>query len=152
MSNHHTHNSLTCSAVWVGWSFTLPFAFVFKVCRCPVSFCLKGFKNFLPRWRLPINCMFFAMASSEDTRQLLLVLMCLHLAVTLWLYDESTGPGIMMPPKAAGPDQPACTHCSWLLMTSWAPGKDMRIVTSIWVYRHDTRQTELWDQLDLETS
>ncbi len=33
-----------------------------------------------------------------------------------------------------GPDQPAGAHCSRMLMTTWASGKDMGIVPSIWVY------------------
>jgi hypothetical protein len=67
--------------------------------------------------------------------------MCLHLAMTLWLDDESTGLPHQRQPHLQGswlwPDRQAGAHCCRLLMTSWTSiGKDTGIVTSMWVYTH----------------
>ncbi len=68
--------------------------------------------------------------------------MCLHLTMTLWQCQSTDLPPIWHQrqphrhgqltrtrPAGSGP------HCSRLLMTSWAPGKDsdMGIVTCMWV-------------------
>jgi hypothetical protein len=53
-------------------------------------------------------------------------------------------PTTLRRPPPAGPTA--------LLTSRWAHGKDMGIVTSIWVYTHDTKQPEVWDQLELDIS
>ncbi len=66
--------------------------------------------------------------------------MCLHLAMTLWLDDESTGLPHQRQSHSQGswlwPDRLAWAHCCRLLMTSWASGNDTGIVTSMWIYSH----------------
>ncbi len=60
--------------------------------------------------------------------------MCLHLAMTLWLDDESTGLPHQRQSHHQGswlrPYRQAGAHCCRLLMTSWASGKDTGIVGS----------------------
>lgn len=52
-----------------------------------------------------------------------------------------------------GPNGPPGGHCSRLLITSRALCQDLGIVTSIWVYTHDTQSRTLAGyQLELETS
>ncbi len=146
----------SCALQWEWlWSFTLPFALYLKSAGA-LSFWFKGlkhcFKVFLPQWSITINYIFFGMALREDKFQLLIVSYVLasgHDLVTVWLSPEACHQWqLHCQGSLLWPDQPAgAAHCSRLLMTSWAPGKDMGIVTSVWVYKNDTKQH--WCQLRL---
>jgi hypothetical protein len=128
-----------------GVDLHLPFV---EVCGV-LFFWFKGLKTiyvYRPRWRVTINFKFLAMASSEDTYQLLFVSYLLASGHDLITRRSVNRPATKCShtfraadsdPSGGGP------HCSRLLMTSWASGKDMGIVTSMWVHIHDTEQLDL---------
>ncbi len=87
------------------------------------------------------------MATSEETYKLLFVSYMLasgHDLVTWWWVSQCHQWWLPhLQGSWLGPDWPAGPHWSRpVLVTSWAPGKDMRTVTSMWVHTHDTQQ--LW--------
>ncbi len=111
----------------------LPFTFKWFLNCAGVIFCSKGFKISLPQWRITINCIFFAMALSDNTYPLLMVSYVLAsgndlVAVPVWLSPQACQPEERQSHcqgSSLWPDLPAGTHCSRLLMTSWALGKDI---------------------------
>ncbi len=119
---------------------------LFEVWRCPFLFCSKGFKRFP--------------ASVKDKNQLYIlcngvewictsIINCFLCAcIWPWPCDSKMSPQAchQRQPNSQGSwfwpdsDLPASVHCSRLLMTSRAPGKDMWIAPSMLVYTHDTNQ------------
>ena len=116
-------------------------------------FWFKGLKTiyvYRPRWRVTINFKFLAMASSEDTYQLLFVSYLLasgHDLITRRSVNRPATKGSHTFRAAdsdpTGRRAPTAADSARLLMTSWATGKDMGIVTSMWVHIHDTEQLDL---------
>ncbi len=143
LNDHHQHNVLTCSAVGVVWSLTcLLHSWIVQVSfpRVLKSPCPnEGSQKY-------ILCNGVDLLS-DNTYQLLIISYVLAsghdlVTVPVWLSPQASQ---QRQPHSQGswlgPNLQAGPHCSRLLMTSWALGKDIGIVPSVWVCTHDTQSS-----------
>ncbi len=89
LNNHHTHKILMCFAVEVGGAPSCLWHYLQSVqvsCYFGSESFKKCFEFSWPQWRAKINCIFLAMALSEDTYLLLIV--SYVLASCQWQWDS----------------------------------------------------------------